>query len=83
VIIVEKGEAAALGFDDVFLVVDAAPDVGSGKAGFFCDVDELDGRSSGRTPEGRNRSGSFEEKRAAPPPERGDESFEERAAENN
>ena len=41
VVVVEKSEAAAFGFDDVALVVDAAPNVDRVEAGFFCDIDEL------------------------------------------
>ena len=44
VVVVEEGEAAAFGFDDVAFVVDAAPDVGSGQAGLLRHVDELDRR---------------------------------------
>ncbi len=42
VVVIEKGEAAAFGFDDVALVIDSAPDIGSVEAGFARDVDEGD-----------------------------------------
>ena len=45
VVVIEKGQAAALGFDDVALVIDRAPDVGSIQAGFVGHVDECDWRS--------------------------------------
>src|SRR5215470_5287291 len=41
VVVVEKRQARAFGFDDVVLVVDGTPDVRSGEAGFAGDVDEL------------------------------------------
>ena len=44
VVVVEKCQAAAFGFDDVALVISAAPHVGDGQAGFFGDVYELTGR---------------------------------------
>src|ERR1700722_9035107 len=40
VIVIEKGEAAAFGFDDGALVIDRAPDVGSVEAGFASYVDK-------------------------------------------
>src|SRR6266704_1847201 len=41
-VVVEKGKAAALGFNNVFFVIEAAPNIGGGQAGFASDVDELD-----------------------------------------
>ena len=41
VVVIEKSEAAALGFDDVALVIGASPDVGSSESGFAGYVDEL------------------------------------------
>ena len=43
-VIIEKSEAAALGFNDVFLVIGAAPDIGNGQAGLASYVDELNRR---------------------------------------
>ena len=44
VVVVEKGDAAALGLDDDALVFDAAPDIRNVQAGLLCHIDELDGR---------------------------------------
>ena len=41
VVVIEEGQAASLGFDDVALVVGSAPDVGDGESGFFCHINEL------------------------------------------
>src|SRR5207253_622078 len=44
-VIIEKSDAAALGFDDVFFMIDAAPDIGDGQASFAGCVDEPYGRN--------------------------------------
>ena len=49
VVVIEEGEAAAFCFDDVLLVVDAAPDVWRIEAGFSGDIDENYGRGCRRT----------------------------------
>ena len=41
VVVIEEGQAAAFGFNDVALVIDAAPDVGSIQSGFAGYVDEM------------------------------------------
>ena len=46
VVVVEKGEAAAFGFNDVPLVVDAAPHVGSVEPGFCATSTNCTGRSA-------------------------------------
>ncbi len=33
IVVIEEGDAAALGLDDVALVIEAAPDVGDGESG--------------------------------------------------
>ena len=42
VVVIEKGETAAFGFDDVVLVIDAAPNVRGIEAGFLGHVNEND-----------------------------------------
>ncbi len=39
VVVVEKGDAAPFCLDNVLLVIDSAPHIGSGQAGLSCDVD--------------------------------------------
>src|SRR5271157_2416581 len=46
-VVVEKGQSAALGLNDDPLVVDAAPHVGDGQAGLLSHIDKLDGRWRG------------------------------------
>ncbi len=42
-VVIEKGQPAALGFNNVFLVLDAAPHVGDVEAGLFRHIHESDG----------------------------------------
>ena len=44
VVVIEEGQAAAFGFDDVALVIDRAPDVGSIQPGFVSHIHECDRR---------------------------------------
>src|SRR5271157_2008273 len=46
-VVVEKGQSAALGLNDDPLVVDSAPHVGDGQAGLLRDIDKLDWRGCG------------------------------------
>ena len=50
VVVVEKCDATALGFDDVALAIRASPYVGSGKSGLARNIDELAGRLGGISP---------------------------------
>ncbi len=73
-IVIEEGDSGALGFNDVFLGVGIAPDVGSGEAGFVGDVNILDGGFCGIGFCG------LEEESGFPAPERSGEGVEERRA---
>ncbi len=47
IVVVEKSDATALGFDDVAFAINSAPHVGDGQAGFLRDVYERDRRNCG------------------------------------
>ena len=64
IVVIEEGQPAALGFNDVALVIGASPDVWNIEAGFAGDVYELNRR-------GRKwaRKGRVEDRRIPPFPE--------------
>ena len=61
-VVIEKGNAAALGFNDVLLRLDASPDVGDIDAGLFGDVHESD--AGGRV--GMRQGSRLEQRGPAP-----------------
>jgi len=71
IVVVEECEAAAFGFNNGSLVVDAAPDVRDGQAGLLCYIDKLDWAGDG----------GFDKRWIFPFPEWGGKSLKQSAAE--
>src|ERR1700720_4465389 len=78
VVVVKESQAASFGFDDVALVVGAAPDVWGSKTRFASYIDERYLRSGGWV-----RGGHLEERGVLPFPERGGERIQQTAAEDD
>ena len=77
VVVIEERDPAALGFDDVALVIDRAPDIGNVESGFAGYVYELHGRGriGGR--------GGLKSEAVLPVPQRRGECVDERVGEND
>ena len=75
-VVIEEGDSAAFGFDDVALVIGISPDVRYREPGVAGDVDELNRRGDGGIRLGNEKQGR------SPFPERSGERIDQRAAES-